>query len=96
MRNHNNNSAGLISIVALVVLLLLSASVRQASAGPGLYGVCQAGCCALAVSCYSAAGFTFGTVTAGAGVPAAILACNAALGVCSAKCAAVTLFAPTL
>ena len=29
-----------------------------------------------------------GTITAGAGVPAAILACNAALGVCMAGCVA--------
>ena len=41
-----------------------------------------------------AAGYTFGTVTAGAGIPAAIAACNAALGVCMASCVAAGL-APT-
>ena len=34
----------------------------------------------MVVACYAAAGFTFGTVTAGAGVPAAVIGCNAALG----------------
>ena len=42
----------------------------------------------MVVACYSAAGFTFGTMTAGAGVPAAIMACNAGLGVCMAACVA--------
>ena len=53
------------------------------------------GCNAVAVACYAGAGFTFGTVTAGVGIPAAIVACNAALGTCSAACATVALFAPT-
>ena len=53
------------------------------------------GCNTVAVACYAGAGFTFGTVTAGVGVPAAILACNAALGTCSSACATVALFAPT-
>ena len=78
-------------------------------AGPVAYGICQSGCCAIAVPCYAAAGFVFvrllrcdcsisktdtgfqGTVTAGVGTPPALLACNSALGVCSAKCAAVAL-----
>ncbi len=38
------------------------------------------GCNAVVVACYGAAGFTFGTVTAGLGIPAAIVACNAGLG----------------
>lgn len=63
-------------------------------AGPLAYGICQTGCNAVVVACYAAAGFTFGTVTAGAGVPAAIVACNAALGVCMAGCIAAG-FAPT-
>uniref|UniRef100_A0A915HNL3 Uncharacterized protein n=1 Tax=Romanomermis culicivorax TaxID=13658 RepID=A0A915HNL3_ROMCU len=41
-------------------------------------------CCAGAVACYSAAGFTFGTVVASAATPVVILGCNAALGACSA------------
>ena len=49
----------------------------------------------MAVACYAAAGFTFGTVVAAAAAPAAILACNASLGTCSATCATVALLAPT-
>ena len=37
------------------------------------YGICQTGCNALVISCYAAAGLVFGTVTTGAGVPAAAL-----------------------
>ncbi|OBZ83014.1 hypothetical protein A0J61_08935 [Choanephora cucurbitarum] len=57
-------------------------------AGPASYGICQAGCNAVAVACYAGAGFTFGTVTAGAGIPAVILGCNAALGTCMTACVA--------
>ncbi|KAK0477562.1 hypothetical protein IW261DRAFT_1565876 [Armillaria novae-zelandiae] len=66
----------------------------QAYAGPIAYGICQTGCNVLAVACYSAAGFTFGTVAAPA-APAAIVGCNAALGSCSTMCATVALLAPT-
>lgn len=44
--------------------------------------------------CYSAAGASWG-VTLGASAPATVIACNGAFGVCSAKCAAVALLAPT-
>jgi len=57
-------------------------------AGPVAYGLCQAACSAAVVSCYAAAGLTFGTVTAGVGAPAAAIACNTAFGQCSAACAA--------
>ncbi|KAF8872939.1 hypothetical protein BD779DRAFT_1452367 [Infundibulicybe gibba] len=63
--------------------------------GPIAYGICQTGCNSLAVACYAAAGFTFGTVVAAAATPAVIVACNAGLGTCSAACATVALFAPT-
>ena len=53
------------------------------------------GCNTVAVACYAAAGFTFGTVIAAPATPAAILGCNSALGVCSATCATLVLFAPT-
>ena len=69
----------------MAVLLL---SIPVATGGPLAYGICQTGCNAVAVACYGAAGATFGTVTAGAGVPAAIVACNAALGTCMAACVA--------
>ena len=90
-------------------LAAMTPLMTTAIAGPIAYGICQSGCCAIAVPCYAAAGFVFvtllrcdfsssetdnvfqGTVTAGVGTPPAVLACNAALGVCSAKCAAVAL-----
>lgn len=74
-------------MLGLVLMLVIPVS----DAGPAAYGVCQAGCAALVVACYTAAGATFGTVTAGAGTPAVILGCNTAFGTCSAKCAAVLL-----
>lgn len=76
---------------SLVVNLFLASSV---GAGPVAYAVCQAGCSSLAVACYSAAGFTFGTIAAVA-APAAVIACNTAYGTCQAACAAAAL-APTL
>lgn len=60
-------------------------------AGPAAYGICQAGCAAVVVACYAAAGAVFGTVTAGVGTAPAIVACNAAFGTCSAKCALIAL-----
>ncbi|KAF4567255.1 hypothetical protein EYR40_006252 [Pleurotus pulmonarius] len=75
---------------AAVVLTALSG----VQAGIIAYGICQTGCNVVAVACYAAAGFTFGTVAAPA-APAAILACNAALGTCSSACATVGLLAPT-
>ncbi|KAH9917905.1 uncharacterized protein BXZ73DRAFT_105425 [Epithele typhae] len=86
------------SLLAAAVLL-----ATGAHAGPvAPYGVCQTGecpassCVLVAVACYSAAGFTFGTVKADdPHVPAAVLNCNAALGTCQAACAKVTLPAAT-
>lgn len=78
----------------LAALLLASLGPQQGDAllfGLLGYGTCQSGCNAVAVACYAAAGFTFGTVTAGAGVPPAIAACNTALGTCMAACAVVAL-----
>ena len=73
----------------LFVLILMTPPV---SGGLLAYGLCQAGCAAVVVACYSNAGFVFGTVTAGAGTPPAI--CNATIGKCRAACAEVTLLAP--
>jgi hypothetical protein len=53
------------------------------------------GCNQLAVACYAAAGFTFGTVIAAPATPAVLIGCNAVQGVCSAACAATALLAPT-
>jgi hypothetical protein len=74
--------------VPLLATALLSAS--PASAGPIGYGVCQAGCSAVVMACYSAAGFTWGA-TLGATAPASIILCNSAFGTCQAACAAVLL-----
>ncbi|KAI0360877.1 hypothetical protein OH77DRAFT_1517275 [Trametes cingulata] len=79
---------------ALLVALGALTTAPAALAGPAAYGICQTGCNVVAVACYAAAGAVFGTVTAGVGTPAAILACNVALGQCSAACALVVL-APT-
>jgi hypothetical protein len=57
-------------------------------------GICYAGCATLVVTCYSAAGLVFGTVTAGAGAPAAAIACNAAFGKCMAACTVATAVTP--
>lgn len=78
----------------LTTAAILLASPKLASGGPLAYGICQTGCNGVAVACYAAAGFTFGTVTAGTGVPAVILGCNAALGSCMVSCVAAG-FAPT-
>ena len=79
----------------LLVLLLLLVVV-PATGGPLAYGICQASCAAVWVACYAAAGLVAGTITAGVGVPAAALGCNAALGVCTATFCAPLLVAPTL
>ncbi|TLD13059.1 uncharacterized protein PgNI_03574 [Pyricularia grisea] len=62
-----------------------------ALAGPGAYGVCQAGCCAVVMACYAAAGATWGA-TAGATAPATVVACNTAFGACQASCHAALIF----
>lgn len=78
----------------IILAYLLVSMPLMAESGPLAYGICQTGCNSLAVACYAAAGFTFGTVTAGAGIPAALVGCNAALGVCMAACIAAG-FLPT-
>jgi len=74
-----------LSIITSVVALLAFTSV--VSGGPVAYGICQSGRAALVCACYSTAGATFGTVVAAAATPAAVTACNAVFGACSAKCA---------
>lgn len=75
------------------LLIALALTGPCVTAGPIAYAICQAGCATLAVACYSAAGFTFGTIAAAA-APAAIVGCNTAFGSCQAACAAAAL-APT-
>lgn len=80
---------------ALVVAATLSLiMIRFVEAGPLAYAICQSGCNAMAVACYTAAGVTFGTITAGLAAPAAVLGCNGALGTCMAACVAAG-FTPT-
>jgi hypothetical protein len=76
------------------ILMFLALLSHVVVGGPIAYGLCQTGCNGLAVACYASAGFVFGTVTAGAGTPAVIVGCNAALGFCMASCIAAA-FAPT-
>ncbi|KAJ7780066.1 hypothetical protein DFH07DRAFT_1025822 [Mycena maculata] len=77
------------------VLALALTALPLAHAGPVAYALCQTGCNTVAVACYAGAGLIFGTVVAAPAAPVAALACNAALGTCSATCATVALFAPT-
>jgi len=72
----------------LMIIAILGGLVPVNEAGPAAYGLCQAACFAGVVTCYAAAGLTFGTVTAGAGAPVAAIACNAALAKCCTSCAA--------
>jgi hypothetical protein len=79
---------------ATICLFLILSFITNAYSIGVSTGICYAGCASLAVACYSAAGFVFGTVTAGAGVPAAVVGCNAAFGACMAKCSVATAFLP--
>jgi len=72
-----------------IAAITLTFTIR-ASAGPAAYGLCQAGCSAVVMACYSAAGFTWGA-TLGASAPASIISCNTAFGTCQAACATVLL-----
>ncbi|GAA6001600.1 hypothetical protein JCM10207_006745 [Rhodosporidiobolus poonsookiae] len=72
---------------SLFLAVFLASFAHLAYGGPLAYAICQAGCAAVVVACYSAAGFTFGTVVAGPATPAVLLACNAAQGTCYAACA---------
>ncbi len=76
----------------IFIFLLVSSNIKNSEQGPLSGAICSAGCAAIVVACYSAAGAVFGTITAGAGTPPAILACNAAFAKCMAACAAGMLF----
>lgn len=70
-------------------MIALISSTSTVTAIPVAAGICYAGCAAVTVACFAAAGFTFGTVSGSviAAVPA-LAACNAAFGVCEAACVA--------
>lgn len=74
----------------VITILAISTFPSSITAGPAGYGVCQAGCSAVVMACYTAAGFTWGA-TLGATAPATIIGCNTAYGACQAACAAVLL-----
>ena len=80
---------------ALTKFFILITLFSTAQSGPLAYGICQTGCNTVWVACVSAGGGVAGVSTGGVGVPAAILACNAAQGVCMAACVAAGL-SPTL
>lgn len=80
---------------AVMKIIIMFALFNTAHSGPLAYGICQSGCNAVWVACVAAAGGVAGVSTGGVAVPAAILACNAAQGVCMAGCVAAGL-SPTL
>ena len=80
---------------AVIKIIIMFALFNTAHSGPLAYGICQSGCNAVWVACVAAAGGVAGVSTGGVAVPAAILACNAAQGVCMAGCVAAGL-SPTL
>ncbi len=51
----------------LLTIFLMALLLSSTNGGPAAQGVCYAGCAAMVVACYAAAGFVFGTVTAGVG-----------------------------
>lgn len=71
------------------VLFAVFLIINLAAAGPIGAGICYAGCAAVTVACFAAAGFTFGTVP-GAIIAAtpALAGCNTAFGICEAACVA--------
>ncbi|KAK2042028.1 hypothetical protein LZ31DRAFT_471277 [Colletotrichum somersetense] len=75
-------------------LFLVTSCLPCALAGPAAYGICQAGCSAVVMACYTAGGATWGA-TLGAPAGPTIIGCNLAYGTCQAACASVIL-APTL
>ena len=53
-------------------------AITSAMGGPVAAGICYTGCNTVWVACVAAAGGVAGVSTGGVGVPAAIMACNAA------------------
>lgn len=78
----------------LILTILLHLLFQVASAGPIAAGICYSGCNALWVACCLAGGGVAGVTTGGIGVAPAIMACNAAQGVCMSSCI-VALLLPT-
>ena len=74
-------------IKTFIASLLLLSVFQGSDGGPLAAGICYAGCAGVTVACFSAAGFTFGTVPFSiiAATPA-LAACNTAFGACEAAC----------
>lgn len=77
----------------LCLVVVLSAHVHSARAGPLTYAACQTACNLGAVKCYALAGYTFG-VTGPLGGGPAVVACGLIQGTCMAACA-LSLTAPS-
>ena len=75
----------------IFVNFLLILLIKKSVTGGLALGLCYSGCNALWVACVSAAGGIAGVTTGGLGVPASIIACNTAQGVCMSSCVAALL-----
>ena len=75
-------------VSTVIKLLYIFNLIQQSHSGPITSGACMYACNIGAVACYASLGFVFGTVTAGAGTPAGIIACNVAQGACMTGCGA--------
>lgn len=76
----------------LTVLFIALLLVSNSDAGKLAIGLCYAGCAAVTVACFAAAGFTFGTVPGAIIVATPALAtCNAAFAACESACVAATI-----
>ena len=72
--------------LATKIILFSILFMVQVLAGPIAMGICYTGCNAVWVACVAAGGGVAVVSTGGLGVPAAIMACNAAQGTCMAAC----------
>lgn len=75
-------------LLAFIILLMIGNSF----AGSAAVRICQGGCSALVGSCYTAGGYTFGTVTGGSGAPGVVLGCNSGYSACMKSCNAAYLW----
>ena len=78
-------------IVFCIIWMIMFPAADAGIIGLASYGICQTGCNTVWVACVAGAGGTAGVTTGGVGVPAAVLACNTAQGLCMAACAAIAL-----
>ena len=79
----------------LIMTILILQLLNFTYGGPLAMGLCYTGCNTVWVACVAGAGGVAGVSTGGIGVPAAILACNSAQGICMGLCSTL-LLAPTL